>query len=99
MEDLVECKRREDCDRQSRACAVRTCGGGCVAKGGNLRIRQGQAGVRRKYFAGGAVCAVGKCAGGDCGDVTGGFAGDARGETLGNSGGDASGGGGGGGFF
>src|ERR1700675_227088 len=90
MEDLVGCKRREDCDRQSRACALRTCGGGCVAKRGNLRIRQKQVGVRRKYFASSAVCTIRQCAGGDCSDVAGGFAGDARWETLGNSGGNAS---------
>src|SRR5258708_32325713 len=91
MADPVGCKRKENCDRQSGACALRTRSGSCVAKGGNLRIRQSQAGVRRKYFTSGAVCAVGKCSGGHCGDVAGGFAGDAGWDALGNSRGEASG--------
>ena len=51
----------------------------------------GQAGVRREYFASGAICAVGKCASRDCGLVPSRLAGDAGWKTMGDPSGDAPG--------
>src|SRR6266581_677529 len=56
--------------------------------GTKVNVTYGSSG---NFFASSAVCAVGECAGGDCGHVAGGFAGHARWETMGDSGGHASG--------
>src|SRR6266700_5284007 len=89
MECAAGSERREDCHRESGSRPLWTRGRGVVAESRHLRTGENQAGVRRKHFTGGAVCAVGKCAGRNSGHVAGCFAGNARRETMGDSRGDA----------
>src|SRR6266700_7368345 len=90
MECVAGSERREDCHRESGSRPVWTRGRGGAAKSGHLRTSENQAGVRRKYFAGGPVRAVGKCTGRNSGHVACCFAGNARRETMDDSRRDAS---------
>src|SRR5713226_7941295 len=85
MECVAGRAGKKDRHREPGACALRARGGRGAAGGGNLRIRKSQVGVRRKYFAGGAIRAVGKCPGGHYRDVACFGAGDARWQAMGNS--------------
>jgi len=69
MEDPVGCTRREDCDCESGACALRTRGGGCVAKGGNLRIVKAKLVYGENISQAPQFVQFGKRSGGDCSDV------------------------------
>ncbi len=82
---LLDPSVQKICDRESRACSLRARGGGGAAKSRHLRASRGETGVRREYCAGGAVRAVGERAGGNRGDVAGGFAGHEGRQALGDS--------------
>src|SRR4029077_18499375 len=90
MESAAGCAGAKDCDCESGACAIRAGGGGGDTKGGRVRASESEVGVRREYFAGGAVRSVRQRASGDCGAGAGGLASDERWAVSDDSCGDPS---------